>query len=509
EASGYTEDELLVRDLSTIVHPDDREKVRQNVVQMLKGKRLQPYEFRFVTKSGETGWALERVVSITYAGRPAILGVCINITEHKQAEEALRHSEEKYAALVEKGNDGIIVIQDGVLMFINSKGLEMTGFSMNEVLGRAFLDFVSPESRGLVGDRYSRRIAGEPVSARYEMEILSKDGAKIPVEISASIIEYEGRPADMAIFRDISERKKIEEALKESEELYTTLANSSPSGVYTVQDNKFVFTNPAFQKATEFTEDELLGKDPLSIIHPEDRDSVMESASQMLRGKRLQPYEFRFVTKSGGIRWALERVAPVMHRGRRVTLGNTINITEHKQAEQLYHTLADSSPVGVYILQDGKFVFTNPAFQEATGFTDDDLLGRDAPWIVHPEDRQRVMKNAIEMVKGKRFQPYEFRFITKSGETKWALERTASITYQGRRASLANFLDVTESKQAQERIERAAEEWRTTFDSITDFISIHDKDNRLVRMNKALADAFKTTPKELIGKVCHEVMHGT
>jgi PAS domain S-box-containing protein len=70
-------------------------------------------------------------------------------------------------------------------------------------------------------------------------------------------------------------------------------------------------------------------------------------------------------------------------------------------------------------------------------------------------------------------------------------------------------MDITESKQAQERIERAAEEWRTTFDSITDFISIHDKDNRIVRVNKALADALKTTPKELLGKVCHEVIHGT
>jgi PAS domain S-box-containing protein len=84
-----------------------------------------------------------------------------------------------------------------------------------------------------------------------------------------------------------------------------------------------------------------------------------------------------------------------------------------------------------------------------------------------------------------------------------------SITYQGRRASLGNFLDITESKQAQERIERAAEEWRTTFDSITDFISIHDKDNRIIRVNKTLAGALKTTPKELIGKVCHEVIHGT
>jgi PAS domain S-box-containing protein len=743
EASGYTEKELLCRDLSTIVHPDDRESVRENVVQMLKGKRLQPYEFRFITKSGETGWALERVVPITYQGRPAILGVCINITERKQAEleykaiiqttmdgfwlvdmqgrfldvnnaycqligysrdellkmsipdieaiekpeetaariakvmkvggdrfetrhrckdgrivdvevsvdyidigggrmfvfvrdisdrkqaeealkdsrrrfrdmvnllpqivweidteehvaflnrqgiqsygyasdeskepfdpalayvpedrdrmkentrrilngeklggieytalrkdgstfpvivyaapiirgnkavglrgvtiditerkqaeEALRQSEGKYATLVEQSTDGILIIRDGLVEFANSRLLEMASYSLDEVLGKPFLEFVAPAYTDMVLDRYAGRLAGEEVPNSYEIEILAKDGRKIPVEINASRIEYEGSFADMVIIRDITERKQ-------AEELYATVANSSPVGIYIAVDNKYVFVNQTLQRSTGYTEKELLSIDPTITIHPEDRESARENAVRMLKGGSFEPYQYRFITKNGETKWAIGRVASITYGGRRATLGITMNITEYKQAEQLYHTLADSSPVGVYILQDGKFVFTNPAFQEATGFTDDDLLGREAPWIVHPEDRQRVMKNAIEMVKGKRFQPYEFRFITKSGETKWALERTASITYGGRRATLGNFLDITESKQAQERIQRAAEEWRTTFDSITDFISIHDKDNRLVRMNKALADAFKTTPQLLLGKVCHEVMHGT
>ena len=84
-----------------------------------------------------------------------------------------------------------------------------------------------------------------------------------------------------------------------------------------------------------------------------------------------------------------------------------------------------------------------------------------------------------------------------------------SIIWGGKRAMLGNFIDITERKQAEERLEQAAQEWRITFDSITDIISIHDKDNRIVRMNKAYADLLKTTPQELVGKFCHEVMHGT
>jgi PAS domain S-box-containing protein len=115
---------------------------------------------------------------------------------------------------VEEGNDGIVIIQDGLLKFANSKMVEITGFPKEEAIQRPFTDFVSPEYRELVIDRYKKRMSGEEIPNKYEIEILSKDGGKIPVEISASIIQYEGRPADMAIVRDITERKRAEEALR-------------------------------------------------------------------------------------------------------------------------------------------------------------------------------------------------------------------------------------------------------------------------------------------------------
>jgi len=129
-------------------------------------------------------------------------------------------------------------------------------------------------------------------------------------------------------------------------------------------------------------------------------------------------------------------------------------ITERKQAEQLYRTLATSSPVGVYIAQEGKFVFINPQFQKYTGFTEDELLGRDSLSLVHPEDREVVRENAIEMLKGKRSSPYEFRVIDKGGETIWAIETVTSIHYKGERAALGNFMDVTERKRMEAKLEQ-------------------------------------------------------
>jgi PAS domain S-box-containing protein len=183
--------------------------------------------------------------------------------------------------------------------------------------------------------------------------------------------------------------------------------------------------------------------------------------------------------------------------------------SERKRAEELFRTLTHSSPVGIYIVQDGKFQFTNPQLQSYTGYSKEQLSGMESLSIVLPENRNLVRENAVKMLKGESSSPYEYRVISKAGEIRWIMETVASIHYQGRRATLGNYIDITERKQIEERIRHAAEEWRATFDSISDLVSIHDKELKLVRANKAFANTFGMKPEELIGKNCYEVVHGT
>ena len=136
------------------------------------------------------------------------------LIERKKAQEELEKSEEKYSTIVEKGNDGILIIQDGVVKFANSKMTEFTGFTQAETIERSFLDFVSEDFRALTMERYKRRMSGELLTGKYEIAIRTKNGSKVPVEINANKIEYEGKPADMALVRDITERKRAEETLE-------------------------------------------------------------------------------------------------------------------------------------------------------------------------------------------------------------------------------------------------------------------------------------------------------
>lgn len=167
--------------------------------------------------------------------------------------------------------------------------------------------------------------------------------------------------------------------------------------------------------------------------------------------------------------------------------------------EDLYRTLANSSQAGVYILQDGKFQFANPHIQEYAGYAEEEMLGMDSLSLIHPVDRAPTRKNAIRMLKGQRFSPYEFRIITGDGRTKWILESVTSIHYGGRPAVLGNSMNITEQKEARNRLEELEALESSILDAIPHaVIGLH---NRVFNFaNNAVKSVFGWRPEELIGK---------
>lgn len=136
---------------------------------------------------------------------------------------------------------------------------------------------------------------------------------------------------------------------------------------------------------------------------------------------------------------------------------NEIKVTDtpemiHSSSEDLFQTLFVSSPIGIFIVQDGRFQAVNPQFQVLTGFSSSELYNLDSMTIVFPDDRSFVRQNATRMLKGQQTTPYEYRIVTKGGSVKWILETVASIRYNGRPASLGNFMDIENLKQTEEKL---------------------------------------------------------
>jgi len=141
------------------------------------------------------------------------------LAERKRTEEALRESEEKYRNLVERANDGIVIVQDALLKYANSRLAEITGYTVEEMIGTPYADYIHPDELPKVVERYERRMAGEEVRSIYETALKRKNGSRVDVELNAGIITFQGKPADLVFVRDISERKRLEEQLLQAQKM--------------------------------------------------------------------------------------------------------------------------------------------------------------------------------------------------------------------------------------------------------------------------------------------------
>jgi len=169
-------------------------------------------------------------------------------------------------------------------------------------------------------------------------------------------------------------------------------------------------------------------------------------------------------------------------------------------------TIFRASPIGVFIVQGGRFQFANEEFQRTTGHTEDELIGRDASALVHPEDWEKVRKNAIKMLKGERNSPYQYRVIDKAGEIKWIVESVSSISYQNGPATLGYFMDITEREHANAALALSEEKFRKAFRSSPDWIVITTlEDGYYVDVNEAFNDTTGYRRNEVIGRTSVEL----
>ena len=224
--TGYSPQDLVgnrILSYYDLIHPDDREMVREQVQTAVL--QLGPYQlqYRIQTAAGNEKWVWEQGTGI-YSDEGELLGMegFINdITERKTAEVLVKASEEKYRALVNNIQDGVFILQGSKLKFVNDALARMTGYSVEEMTDLEFLPLIAPEYRQLTADRYHRRQAGETVESEYEFDILHKDGStRLTVNLNIGIINYQGETASLGTIKDITDKKR---AAQERKKLQTQL----------------------------------------------------------------------------------------------------------------------------------------------------------------------------------------------------------------------------------------------------------------------------------------------
>jgi PAS domain S-box-containing protein len=293
-----------------------------------------------------TGYEFPAECSVTLMrdanGNPTdLLVVLRDKTERKRMEEALRESEEKLRAIFEAIEDGIAVTDlEGNLVDMNESDIRLFGYERREqLLNVNAFQFVAEADRPrVIRDMSAVLTIGSGKVDRYKLR--DKNGNEFDAEVSGSLLrDRQGKPtAIVNIIRDITERKRIEEALKESEAKYRTLVEQSEQGICILQNGRIVFANKALTKMNGYSLTEMYAMSPeellLLTVHPDDRESYINRIKMRIQGKRLRPrHEYRAINKDGTGIWFETYSKRIFYRGQPAIQSTMADITERKQWE--------------------------------------------------------------------------------------------------------------------------------------------------------------------------------
>lgn len=259
----------------------------------------------------------------------------VDITIRKEVEDALRVSEERYRTIFESARDVIYTIStEGIITSINPAFETLSGWSIDEWINKPFGSLVHPEDLPKAYGAFQKVIAGEKIEA-YEIRILSKSGKYLIGEFTPSpLIIGNKAVATLGIARDITERKRTEEALRESEEKFRTLAETTSAAIFIFKGELFGYMNTCAEKITGYKKEELLNTKFWEIVHPEYRDLIIERGLSRIREELVPPrYEFKILAKSGEERWLDFTAGLINFEGVPSGIGTAIDITERKKTE--------------------------------------------------------------------------------------------------------------------------------------------------------------------------------
>ncbi|MBI5385310.1 MAG: PAS domain S-box protein [Verrucomicrobia bacterium] len=322
------------------VHPDDRPRVQQSLAEAIVEKRPYQFEHRIVRPDGTERVVLERAeIAFDPQGRPRqIVGAVQDITERKRSEAALRESEAKFRALTEESLVGVYLIQNGRFLYVNDAEARILGYTPEELHALPSVAVtVAEEDRARVAENLARRQTGESQALRYEFTALRKDGERRAVEVLGTATTFAGQPAVLGTALDITERKRSEAALRESEESFRTLAEAVPQIVWATRpDGWNIYFNQRWVDYTGLTLEESYGHGWNIPFHPDDKQRSWDAWQHATQNRGIYSLEVRLRRKDGVYRWWLIRGTPLCDASDHIVkwFGTCTDIEELKQAEE-------------------------------------------------------------------------------------------------------------------------------------------------------------------------------
>jgi PAS domain S-box-containing protein len=424
-----------------------------------------------VVYAWRTSTASDSLAAGVYVGGALLIGLVLlrqvdtivrDITERKRSEEALKKSEARHRAVVDTALDAIVTMSaDGLIRSFNHSAELIFGYTAEEAIGQR-LEMLMPERFRKLHRAGLRRylntgeahVIGQP---RLELAGRCKDGTEFPLELSLSETREGEDILFIGIVRDITERKRSEEELKESEERFKRLAEATFEGVAITQDGKVVETNASFAAMFRYESSEVIGMTPADFHPPESQGVVRSARSSGLE----EPYEAVCLRKDGTTFEGEIRGKMFSYKGHPVRVTAIRDITERKraeealkQSEQLYRTVIEQAAENICLVdaETKRILESNPAFQETLGYTEEELRHMTLYDIV-AHDRASVDRNMRRVRERKHYYVGERKYRRKDGSLVDVEASGSMILLDGRESLCIVAHDITERARVQELLE--------------------------------------------------------
>ncbi len=520
EISGYRQDELIgksIRTMASMVTSKSLATIISNFIKRMAGLHISPYEVEMVKKNGE-------LLNVEINARPLkngnkVIGDLVilrNISERKQGEKALRESEEKYRLIVENSRDIILTLNlAGKLTYVSPSVIRAFGYNTSDFIGQSFRSLVHPEDIAELEDVIQRDIKyGYQTPSGLEFRIRNRSGewrwcngkGTVLRDADGAFINFVG------IVSDITEHKRIEEALKESESKYRNVVELAKDGICIVQNRVVKYCNPQLAEMWGGSIQEISDTPFTDYLHPDALSTMVERYQKRIKGEQVPSrYETTLKSKDGRNIYVEVNVAGINYLGQDAEIAIIHDITERKQAleavqesEQNFRNFLDNASAGVRIRDDSeKVLYLNRAYLDIFGYDNIEEAKSTVPMNHYtPESHAEYVQRAEKIARGELVSnKVEVDIKRKDGTIRHVQVMGQRVIRNGHTQGHTFYNDITAIKQAENALKASEQNFRNSLDSSLVGIRIVDKGWHTLYANKVFLDIFGYKSVDEIGVV--------
>ena len=516
-------EEMIGRSIYGFIAPEDHEKTRDDMQETLKKGFKWNFDYTFLRKNGTRFIGEVNATLAKGMSERSRVVICTirDITDRVEAENTRRENEERFRALFEGSLDAIFLTdpESGNVLDANPSASELLLMPHENIVGLHYTDLLPARLRNTAQKRYADYVLDKDPPEPAEMTVLRSDGSERHVEILAQMIQIDGRPVLHGVFRDITERRKTEEARRESEAKFRSLAEQSPNMIFINLKGCVVYVNDVCEEMMGYTKEEFYSPDFdfICLVAPESRDLARATFEQHMKRQEVPPYEYNLVAKSGTKMVTILATKLISFEGEHAILGIITDITDRKIAEEAlresetkFRSLAEQSPNMIFIHRNGRVLYINQKCEEIMGHPRETFYAPDFNFLsmVAPESHDLLMSNFRLHQEGREVPPSEYTFCSRDGKPLATILSTKIIQYEGEQAVLGIATDITARKRAEGALRESEERYRTLVETSPDAVTVTTLDGRITEVSQqTLSLHGALTPEEMIGKNAVDLIH--